>query len=292
MKKLLLSILITSTLFATAASNGYLGVSVNTYKNGAQVTLVLQHSAAKLAGIQLKDIITSVNGKTIATKEELVSELSKFNIDEKVSIDLIRNDKPLTITTTLGKRPYAKKYIISKQQKAEETWFFANEKIALVFKKDELSTIAQTDDKGNIQSLLGKESIAEIDDMLESVQQLKESQPACNCKCDQYYNFTFYKIIPDAVKPESNNISLIVDKFTIAPNPTDGNFLVDFASKEKGLLQFSILDIAGRTVKADVVQAFDGFYTKQINMENEAKGAYFIQFQIGDKTSTKKIVLQ
>ena len=68
--------------------------------------------------------------------------------------------------------------------------------------------------------------------------------------------------------------------------------MIDFASKEKGMLQLSIVDITGRTVKTENVQDFDGFYTKELNLENESKGAYFIQMQIGDKMTTKKIVLQ
>ncbi len=302
MKKYLLVTLLFASLFVNA--NGYLGVSVGNYntnnKVGAQVNFIVENSAAYFVGIQLKDVVTAVNGVPVTGKESLISELAKYNVDEKVTIDLLRNDKAFSITTTLGKRPIGKKYHITKQiVNDDEQWLFADDKTTITVKENKPTTVSTTDVNGKVNTFSLKNIedvvpvVADLKDKLASIQQLRESQSACNCKCDRYYDFTFYKVDVATPKANTKNVTtLIVDKFTIAPNPTDGNFIIDFASKEKGVLVFSIVDITGRLVKAETINSFDGFYNKQINLENEAKGAYFIQFQIGDKISTKKIVLQ
>lgn len=304
MKKLLLLILITTVLIANAANNGFLGTTINDFKSdkltGVLVNDVIDNSAAQKFGIKINDIITAVNDITVQSKDELVKILSTYNLGDVVNISYVRNGVAATKNVILGKRPEAIKYQMKKSiQDDGEHWYFSNDKTEIVVKTDNTPvSITQTDDNGKVISLKFAttsfnnilQKFSDVEDKLLSIKKNKKQQDECSCKCP-ITDFTLYKITPE-VEAVSSTKTLIVDKFTIAPNPTDGRFVIDFASKETGALLFSIVDITGRTVKSENVQGFDGYFTKQINLENEAKGAYFIQFQIGDKMSTKKIVLQ
>ena len=305
MKKFLLLSFVISTLFVNAANTGFLGTTIADFisekTNGALVTDVIDNSAAKKYGIKDNDIITAVNEVAVTSKEELIDALGVFNSGDKIKISYVRSGIANVSDIVLGKKPEAIKFKMRKTvQQDGEHWFFANDNTEIVVTNDNKPvSITQTDINGKATTLKFAatsfnniaQQFTDVDDKLNSIIKNKKQQESCSCKCP-VTDFTYYKITPDAETKSISATDLIVEKFTIAPNPTDGRFVIDFATKQTGALQFSIIDITGRTVKAEILPNFDGFYTKQINLDNEAKGAYFIQFRIGDKMSTKKIVLQ
>jgi hypothetical protein len=305
MKKFLLLTLVVCVLFANAANTGFLGTTITDFNsekiNGALVTDVIDNSVAKKYGIKENDIITAVNDVAVSTKEALISTLGAFNLGDKIKISFVRNGITNVSEIVLGKKPEAIKFKMRKTiQQDGEHWFFANDNTEIVVTNDNKPvSITQTDINGKATTLKFAttsfnniaQQFTDVDDKLISIVKNKKQQESCSCKCP-VTDFTYYKITPETEAKSITATDLTVDKFTIAPNPTDGKFVIDFATKQTGTLQFSILDITGRTVKSERVPNFDGFYNKQINLDNEAKGAYFIQFRIGDKMSTKKIVLQ
>ncbi len=75
--------------------------------NGAAVTLVLPDSPAQSAGMQVGDIITSVNGINIKNASDVVNTVAFLRVDSKVTIDVLRNNKRLSFNVVLsdpGKR--------------------------------------------------------------------------------------------------------------------------------------------------------------------------------------------
>jgi len=110
---------------------GYLGVSTATIdksldglnlpaKHGALVETVTQGSPAYNAGlrggninatlngesIQLGgDIITAVDGKEIATNDDLTAAIANHKPNDRVKLSILRDGKPKTIDVTLGDRP-------------------------------------------------------------------------------------------------------------------------------------------------------------------------------------------
>jgi membrane-associated protease RseP (regulator of RpoE activity) len=307
MRKFLLLTFTVATLFANAATNpGFLGVTINDFKsekiNGVLITDVIKNSAAQKFGIKENDIITAINDVVVLTKEDLTKLVASYNIGDVVKVSFVRNGVATYNKVVLGKKPEVIRYKMTKTIKEDgEHWFFANDKTEIIVKNDNTPvSISKTDESGKATDIVPFastsfnniiQSFPDVEDKLESIRKNKKQVESCNCKCP-IVNFTYFKITPDAEEKSVVNDILLVDKFTIAPNPSDGKFVVDFASKEKGALQFSIIDVAGKTVKSETINNFDGFYNKQINIENEAKGVYFIQFQIGNKLSTKKIALQ
>ena len=81
-------------------------------KEGILVAQVHQGTGAEKAGLVSGDIIKSVDDKTIKNTNELIKEIQKKRVGQKVRLSLVREGKPLTIevtTTAMPDKPEATK---------------------------------------------------------------------------------------------------------------------------------------------------------------------------------------
>lgn len=75
--------------------------------DGVFVTAVKDFSAAHVAGIQVEDVIRSVNNKQIIDKADLVSTIALMHKGDEMSIELVRDGKNQTVLAVLGETPKA-----------------------------------------------------------------------------------------------------------------------------------------------------------------------------------------
>lgn len=305
MKKLLLSTLLLSFLSVTFSKNtGFLGVTIGDYTSnqltGVQITDMFENGTAKKFGLQINDVITSINGVSVAKKTDLITQVANYDLGNEVTLNYVRNGVATTTKVTLGKKPEAIKFKLEKNVKADgEHWVFADDKTEIVMKDKIPISIAKTDENGKVVvSDLSKLQIANqlyfgLEDKLQAINNIKKERENCDCGCP-IKEYTLYKITPEPTVEIKKPISseLIAEKFTIAPNPTNGKIAIDFASNEKGTTTLTIFDITGRIVQSEIIQNFNGEFSRQYNIENQAKGAYLIQLKIGEKQTNKKIILQ
>ncbi|MBT8342616.1 MAG: DegQ family serine endoprotease [Desulfatitalea sp.] len=73
-------------------------------RRGVLVTQVFEGDPADKAGIQKNDIITSINGNSVATGRELSSIVANTPVGEKTRITLLRNGKELKLSARVAKR--------------------------------------------------------------------------------------------------------------------------------------------------------------------------------------------
>ncbi|MFA6407417.1 MAG: trypsin-like peptidase domain-containing protein [Candidatus Paceibacterota bacterium] len=66
--------------------------------------VILDSPAAK-AGVQAEDIITKINGEKITVENTLGQIIQKFGIGDKVTLEIKRGDKTLSLEVTLEERP-------------------------------------------------------------------------------------------------------------------------------------------------------------------------------------------
>lgn len=69
---------------------------------GAAITQILPSSPAQQAGLQVGDIVTAVNGSSVKNANEIVNTIGFLRVDSKVTIEVLRNNKPLTISVVLS----------------------------------------------------------------------------------------------------------------------------------------------------------------------------------------------
>ena len=86
--------------------HAYLGVTIGTASSGgAQVSTVKADTPAAEAGLKAGDIITALDGTTIATADDLTAKVSAHQSGDKVTLTIKRSSSSLKITVTLGTRP-------------------------------------------------------------------------------------------------------------------------------------------------------------------------------------------
>jgi len=109
---------ITSQLMKGAKiERGYIGVSIIaisdeaakalglTSLEGAYVSEITPDGPSDKAGVELGDIIVSVNGKPVKSPTELTRKIADIKAGEKLTLGVIRNNKPLSLTLTAAMRP-------------------------------------------------------------------------------------------------------------------------------------------------------------------------------------------
>jgi serine protease Do len=69
--------------------------------SGAVVTLVKTNSPAQKSGLQVGDIITSINNSDIKNANDVVNTVGFLRVNTKVNIDLLRNNKKISLSSTL-----------------------------------------------------------------------------------------------------------------------------------------------------------------------------------------------
>ena len=69
--------------------------------SGAIVNRVMENSPASRAGLQPGDIISKMNGKTVRNADDVRNQIGLLQIGEKISFDVLRDGKLLTLTSTI-----------------------------------------------------------------------------------------------------------------------------------------------------------------------------------------------
>ncbi len=87
---------------AVPAIGGVLGVQLGDEEDGVAVQGVVPGSPAEKVGIQPGDVVTHVDGKETATREELVAAVRAYRPGDTVTVTLRRGDEALDLTVTLA----------------------------------------------------------------------------------------------------------------------------------------------------------------------------------------------
>lgn len=81
---------------------------------GAAVTQVLPNSPAQLAGVQVGDIITSINKNDIKNASDVVNTIGFIRVDTKINMTVLRHNKPINISVTVSD-PKKRKELVERQ---------------------------------------------------------------------------------------------------------------------------------------------------------------------------------
>lgn len=92
----------------------------------------------------------------------------------------------------------------------------------------------------------------------------------------------------DAI-PEKNEM---LRNLRFYPNPGKGRFDLSFFSEKKGNIEIMIFDSKGKVLYKQMLSDFSGEYSDQIDITAEGKGNYLLRISQGDKSVTKKIIVE
>jgi S1-C subfamily serine protease len=83
---------------------GFLGLATKTAKGGIEVTKLGKKSPAEEAGIKEGDLIRTLNGEKLDSREKLQSILAELAAGDKITFEITRDGKDETINLKLGER--------------------------------------------------------------------------------------------------------------------------------------------------------------------------------------------
>ena len=83
-----------------------------------------------------------------------------------------------------------------------------------------------------------------------------------------------------------------ITNLDVYPNPSRDIFNISFTSDNVQNLIVRVFNIVGEEIILEDLQQFVGEYTKQINLQDNAKGIYFLEIETDDGVINKKLVLQ
>ena len=92
------------------------------------------------------------------------------------------------------------------------------------------------------------------------------------------------------VTPLSNE-SFELDNLSIYPNPSRGSFTILFDDASSNLVELDIFDLSGRYVFKKSYETYSSF-NQNIDLKGVSSGMYLVQIKDGNRTITKKIILE
>ena len=78
----------------------------------------------------------------------------------------------------------------------------------------------------------------------------------------------------------------------VYPNPSRDIFNISFTSETIQDLEIRVLNVVGEEIIKENLEKFIGEYTKQIDMQDNAKGIYFLEITTNNIIVNKKLILQ
>lgn len=97
-----LGVQLTDTSYSNSNNFSIYSMFFNQMNYGALVTDVVANSPAEKAGIQKNDIIVSINNEVVSQASDVTSKISDFEVGDKITIGLIRDNKTLNVDVTLA----------------------------------------------------------------------------------------------------------------------------------------------------------------------------------------------
>ena len=90
----------------------------------------------------------------------------------------------------------------------------------------------------------------------------------------------------------AGEIELEAEKFTVYPNPSEGDITIDFAILQGENVSIKLVDLDGRIIYSDIINNQVGAYQKQLNISELAEGMYLLKIDTNTESVTKRIVKQ
>ncbi len=87
--------------------HAYVGVDLNSQSTsgGAQISSVQASSPAGNAGVQPGDVVTAINGRSVASTEQFIETVDTYAPGQKIKLTINRSGQTKNVQITLGTRP-------------------------------------------------------------------------------------------------------------------------------------------------------------------------------------------
>jgi putative serine protease PepD len=85
--------------------HAYVGIRIEDVSGGARITQVVKSSPAAKAGLKVGDVVTSFDGKTVSSADDLTADVSSAKSGNTVTVTVKRKGATKHLSVTLGVQP-------------------------------------------------------------------------------------------------------------------------------------------------------------------------------------------
>ncbi len=202
------------------------------------------------------DLILSVNGQAVQGHEDLWNEISKYQPEDQVRIEYLRDGQTIQIEASLkacrdnaSRSELMELYETEEDQVREFTLQRQSRDGQTRIRERRVITIRR--DKGDAQEQV--------------------NTPATDL-------------------PSNSDRKLKLENFRAFPNPTGGQVTIEFKG-EAVATTVALYDGSGRQLFREEMNAFGGEYLQQFDLSDYAKGTIVVQVKQGEKIYTERIVV-
>lgn len=239
-----------------------LGVYTSAYgegeNRGARISDFTKESAANEAEMSTGDVITAVNGIRVKGHNQLWDEIAKYQVGDQVAVEFLRENQPRQIQATL---------------KACRD----NSNVVTIFESEEAG-----DEQPQREFMLWNWDEQDQNQLRE--QRVITIHRGAEGDAEQINTAPANATIPTPDR------SLKLEGFRAYPNPAQGQVTVEFQSEPLPTI-VSLLDISGRQLFREELNAFDGNYFQQFDLSEYAKGTVILYIQQAGKVFTEQIIV-
>jgi len=93
------------------------------------------------------------------------------------------------------------------------------------------------------------------------------------------------------VETTLNQDSFAIEDFSVFPNPSQGEFTIQFGTATSTAVQLKVFDIRGRTLVQKTYET-SGQFNQTLDLHNLASGVYLLEVGDGSRSMTKKIIIE
>ena len=304
----------------------FLGVypSDNPAGDGVLLDEIIANTGAAAAGLRNGDVLVSMDGLPLVSQQNLHEVLALHQPNDQVRIIYLRNGESLQTVATLGDR--SSNSFVRLERDPCQVFIGVmvsgrgeGEKGALVsgiIPKTPAETVglregdvilslddAETNSHESLllernkhqpgdwfsMTILREGQIMEVDAQFQACDKEKQTPPA-----ETIQEISPAPVIqeePDPIEPVLNtdNTLQLLD-YSVFPNPTYGELNLRFQAEAKPAV-VRISDGNGRLIFEENLPQFDGYYARQLDLQNATPGLLLLTIQQENQLITKKIVL-
>ena len=313
-------------------SKPFLGVysSKNPDGNGIVLDGTVQNSAAKKAGLQRGDIITSINGNSVNSVVDLRNELKNHKVGDAINVAYTRNDSPAQMEVVLGRKARNNHHVYSynthkvKVERDPCKVFIgvysgtshSSKGVKVTGIIDETPASEVNLERGDYITALDGIAVHSHKELLRERNKHNPGDRFLITYTRDGQEFDEVAYFKDCPKPtvkdelpiveeiieetppvvetpqisQPSNNTLKVEGMEAYPNPTYGDLKLNFQA-EALPTNVRIIDIQGRVLFQETLNNFDGNYNRDLNISNGTPGVIAITITQGGKVFTKNIVL-
>ena len=252
---------------------------------GARVTGVVEGTNAESMGIQEGDVITALNGSKVNGFSELAEMIGEMEPGAAVAVEVERDGKKTTLNGVLG-------------EQEGMNWIEAPD-----LPEAPMSPVAPLPPNGNSfyripQSRMESDQMRrEMDELRREMDRLRQ-----DLRGGVTREMTVVIGTVELSKEETDVLknkgvtgleaNMALPALKCFPNPSEGNFHLQFEVPERGDLNVDIHDSNGERVYHETITGFKGHYDRTLDLSDRADGTYFLVIGQNGKALARKLVKQ